>query len=146
VPRLPDLLQLAWSAAAAAAAATRPSSSSSSSGSRGSSSADASTGFLVHLVRAHSELRQLDRLFKAVYESLPGLTAAAAAIGSSAGSSRDEMRSVAERQAVAAAAGVVSSRSFLAAVRQAVADAPTGGQGRQALQYSTAGFVASCST
>jgi methylphosphotriester-DNA--protein-cysteine methyltransferase len=81
----------------------------------------------VHLVRAHSELRQLDRLFKAVYESLAGLTAAAAAaaIASSAGSSRDEMRSVAERQAVTAA-GVMSSRSFVAAVRLSVADAPTG--------------------
>jgi hypothetical protein len=121
VPRLPDLLQLAWSAAAAAA--THPNSSS-------SSSRDASIGFLVHLVRAHSEMRQLDRLFKAVYESLAGLTAAAAAadgssIGSSTGSSRERMRTAAERQAVAAA-GVVASTSFVAAVRQAVADAPTG--------------------
>jgi hypothetical protein len=85
----------------------------------------------VHLVRAHSELRQLDRLIAAVYASLAGLMAAAAAAaaaakgGGSSSSSRDKRRRLAEQQAVAAA-GVVSALSVVAAVRQAVADAPTG--------------------
>jgi hypothetical protein len=117
VPQLPDLLQMAWSAAAAAAAAA---------GHGSSSGSSASLGFLVHLVRAHSELRQLDRLFKAVHESLAGLMAAAAAVAATGGSSSSSSKKgLAIRQAVAAA-GEVSAASFVAAVRQAVADAPTG--------------------
>jgi hypothetical protein len=121
VPQLPQLLQLAWSAAAAAAPALSSNTSNSS-----SSRANASLGFLIHLVRAHSELRQLDRLLKAVFESMAGLMAAAAAAAPDSSGGGGSQGFVEQQAAAAAAAGVVSAVGFVAAVRQAVADAPTG--------------------
>lgn len=111
MPQLTDLFGIAWEAAAAAdvgvqgnqqagaVAATRPPA--------------AAVRFLVHLVKAHSELRQLDTLFKGMYRSLLLLP--------EAGSSSHK-----HHTAAAAAAHVLSSDPFVKAVTTAVLYAPSG--------------------